>query len=443
VHSSSSQNSAEKSKSSSVSANDFVKTTIPCEVTETAQGWVLYDGECPLCTNAARRFDGLLHRHHFNLAPLQAAWARQRLGLKAGEPLMEMKLLAEDGRIFGGADALVQIARRIRWAWPLFVLAQIPGAMILLRAIYRRVAANRQCLSGDCRVTRTNSPGKFLPLIFLPLITLLFANKMPAWVFMWAFAFALYAGCKWLTFSMARQKSSGANTVRALGYLLAWPGMDAAGFLNDGAKIAKPRPGEWVFAVAKIISGVAVVWFGVRLVLPVNPLLAGWVGMIGIMFILHFGLFHLLSIAWRMAGVNATPVMRDPALAGSLAEFWGRRWNTAFHELVRRFTFRPLAKRAGVTVATLVVFLLSGLVHELCISLPARGGYGLPTAYFLIQGLGVVAEHTTFARWLGLQRGVRGWLFTLFVTVAPAFWLFNPTFIRNVILPMLHAIGAT
>jgi hypothetical protein len=41
-----------------------------------------------------------------------------------------------------------------------------------------------------------------------------------------------------------------------------------------------------------------------------------------------------------------------------------------------------------------------------------------------------------------LGRGGRGWLFTFIVTAAPAFWLFHPSFIRNVILPMLHAIGA-
>jgi alginate O-acetyltransferase complex protein AlgI len=98
---------------------------------------------------------------------------------------------------------------------------------------------------------------------------------------------------------------------------------------------------------------------------------------------------------------------------------------------------------AGPTGATLLVFFVSGVIHELVISLPARGGYGLPTGYFLIQGLGVIGEHTPFGRQLGLGRGLRGWLFTLFVTVGPAFSLFHPPFVRNVILPMLEAIGAT
>lgn len=74
--------------------------------------------------------------------------------------------------------------------------------------------------------------------------------------------------------------------------------------------------------------------------------------------------------------------MRQPARACSLAEFWGRRWNTAFHELVHRYTFRPLLRKASARPALLLVFLLSGLVYELVISFPARGGYGLPTGYF-------------------------------------------------------------
>jgi hypothetical protein len=44
----------------------------------------------------------------------------------------------------------VQIAKTVWWLWPLFAFAQLPGAMILLRANYRWVAANRYCLSGVC-----------------------------------------------------------------------------------------------------------------------------------------------------------------------------------------------------------------------------------------------------------------------------------------------------
>jgi hypothetical protein len=66
----------------------------------------------------------------------------------------------------------------------------------------------------------------------------------------------------------------------------------------------------------------------------------------------------------------------------------------------------------------------------------------LPTAYFFIQGLGLIFERTAAGQRLGLGRGWRGWLFATVCTAGPAYWLFHPVFVHNVILPMLHAIGA-
>jgi predicted metal-dependent hydrolase/predicted DCC family thiol-disulfide oxidoreductase YuxK len=115
-------------------------------------GWIFYDGECQFCINNIRRHEKLLRRHGFEPETLQTPWVRERLGLKPDSELTEMKLLSADGKIYGGADALLQIARRIWWAWPLFALAKIPGMIFPLRAIYRRVAANRHCLGGKCKL---------------------------------------------------------------------------------------------------------------------------------------------------------------------------------------------------------------------------------------------------------------------------------------------------
>ena len=95
-----------------------------------------------------------------------------------------------------------------------------------------------------------------------------------------------------------------------------------------------------------------------------------------------------------------------------------------------------------MALAVLGVFFVSGLVHEFVITLPARSGYGLPTAYFLLQGFGLVLERSALGRRLGLGAGIRGRVFAIIVAAAPAYWLFPPVFVRNVILPMLEAIGA-
>ena len=78
-----------------------------------------------------------------------------------------------------------------------------------------------------------------------------------------------------------------------------------------------------------------------------HDLLRGWVGMVGIVFVLHFGIFHLLSLAWQTLGVSAKPIMDWPIKATSVSEFWGQRWNLAFRDLTHRFLFRPLTARFG------------------------------------------------------------------------------------------------
>jgi alginate O-acetyltransferase complex protein AlgI len=264
---------------------------------------------------------------------------------------------------------------------------------------------------------------------------------MAPWILMWTTAGSLYAGCKWLSYRDARVRGVGGHG-RSAAYLFLWPGMDADAFLSGAERVTRPEASEWLAAVLKTLFGAGLTWFGARTLLPDRTLLAGWVAMTGLIFVLHFGTFHLLSLVWRASGVNAAPLMKNPMRAESLADFWGRRWNTAFHVLADRFAFRPLRSRVGAAGATIGAFAASGLIHELVISVPAGGGYGLPTAYFLVQGLAVCAERSRAGRRLGLAHGWRGRLFAMASAAGPAFWLFPPVFVRNIVLPMLAAMGA-
>lgn len=264
---------------------------------------------------------------------------------------------------------------------------------------------------------------------------------MPRWIVMWTTAFLLYAACKALTLVQAPRRSLTASWTRTVGYLVFWPGMDAEAFLARTDRPAIPAPSDWLSAAGRTAAGILLFWLAARGAFAIHPLLAGWIGMTGVILTLHFGTFDLISLAWRRAGVNAIPVMRHPLRSTSLGEFWGRRWNTAFHELANRFSFKPLRSHVGVPAAALLVFLISGAIHELVISVPAGGGYGLPTAYFGLQGLAVLGERSTVAQAFGLGHGWRGRTFAVVVAAGPAFWLFPPVFIRRVILPMLASVG--
>ena len=151
-----------------------------------------------------------------------------------------------------------------------------------------------------------------MTILILPAIALLLAPSLPRWGFMWAMASALYASCKWLTFREAEVRVVAANRSRALGYLIAWPGMNATAFLRGTDRPGRPPASEWIVALLKTLVGATLTWVVARTALPNRPLLAGWLGMVGLVFVLHFGTFHLLSLAWRRLGVDAMPVMRDP-----------------------------------------------------------------------------------------------------------------------------------
>lgn len=281
----------------------------------------------------------------------------------------------------------------------------------------------------------------WLPLLLLPVTVVTLQSRIAPWVFMWTLSAGIFIGCKWLTWRRAWLNGVRPGAIRSLAYFFGWPGMDAGTFLRGRSEIPKPSKSQWLFAATKTLAGVALVLFAARNPFNRLPLLTGWLGMLGIILFLHFGLFALIALAWQSAGVNARPVMRSPILATSLAEFWSARWNTAFNALAHDLAFRPLLRKFGVARATLGVFLISGIVHDLVISLPARAGFGLPTGYFLVQGIAVLAERSVLGRRLGLGKGFRGWLFTMVCTAAPAFRLFHTAFVTNVILPMLHAVG--
>ncbi|MFN3149509.1 MBOAT family protein [Bremerella sp.] len=260
------------------------------------------------------------------------------------------------------------------------------------------------------------------------------------WVVMWSLAVAIYIGCKWLTWHFARQSDAGGKRVAE--YLVLWPGMDSEAFLHGRSEVAVPTLSEWLFAAGKMALGIVLLYGVLPWLSAERELLVGWTGMVGLIFVLHFGLFHLLSCWWRAHGVDAKSLMDWPIVSTSLGEFWGRRWNRAFRDLTFRYLFRPLTKRFGATWGLLAGFLMSGLVHDAVISIPAGGGYGGPTLFFVLQGIGMMVERSTPGRRVGLGSGAVGWLFTAACLVLPVAMLFHPPFVRNVMVPFLHVIGA-
>lgn len=266
------------------------------------------------------------------------------------------------------------------------------------------------------------------------------SRDLPGWIVMWSLAFAIY--CIFKMVSWQSRKRANVACWKQMAYLFAWPGMDADRFLNaENINVPRPSIQEWIFAFLKLCFGLTLLIGAVPELSAFDSDLVGWTGMIGIIFSLHFGLFHLLSLVWRSCGLQADPIMDWPIASQGLAEFWGRRWNRAFRDLTYRLLFRPLLPRLGPSGSLLAGFLISGLVHDLVISMPARGGFGGPVLFFITQGAGILVERSRIGKSVGLGRGISGRIFCIALLLLPVPLLFHRPFVCNVIVPFLKATG--
>lgn len=154
--------------------------------------------------------------------------------------------------------------------------------------------------------------------------------------------------------------------------------------------------------------------------------------------IVHFGLLDLAAAAWQSNGVAAEPLFCNPLRSTSLTEFWSRRWNVAFSEMTSVAIYRPLDQRFGTGPALFASFLFSGVLHELAISVPAQGGYGLPFLYFAMHG-GLVAFERRENRNGAINEAPPSShrLRTLAALILPLPLLFHPPFLRAVVWPLV------
>lgn len=117
-----------------------------------ARGWLFFDGECGFCIRLARRLEPILLRRGMAVAPLQDPRVEALLGIRGTQLLRELRFLWTDGTQYGGAAAVVAVAREIWWGRPLVWFSNVPGGMNLLRRGYRWVSAQRSCHADQCIV---------------------------------------------------------------------------------------------------------------------------------------------------------------------------------------------------------------------------------------------------------------------------------------------------
>ena len=264
----------------------------------------------------------------------------------------------------------------------------------------------------------------------LPVIGLLLASAVIAmiafectvpWERMWLLCIAVYLLAKCADIPDQNKAA----------YVFLWPGFDAAAFARRPSKeLPLVRKG-----LVNLMIGTLMIW-GVARQFE-TAFAATWVAMTGFILMCHCGAFTLLAAFWRANGRDVMPLMQAPLLTASVTEFWGRRWNHAFRDVAHSILFKPVTRRSGAVAGMWAVFLASGLVHEVVVSVPAGAGYGGPTLYFLLQALGMGLERGCPIK-PGLFWRLRAWVFLLL----PLPLLFHTPFVMNVCHPFFQAIGA-
>ncbi|HAV61550.1 MAG TPA: hypothetical protein DCY13_04195, partial [Verrucomicrobiales bacterium] len=207
-------------------------------------GRVFFDAHCGLCRGLRHRFGSVFTTRGWRFEPLQDVIRTGEFAIPADEFHREMKLLAADGRWSGGADAWIVLLKSVWWLRPVGVLLQLPVIHGLTARAYAHLASRRHCVinlpgqSGAKAVAREGrikgAPGRprlpltaFIPLAVLPALALVAKPALEPWVFMWVLAFAIFSGCKWLTWQDARTRGVPYSAGVSALYLACWTGMNA------------------------------------------------------------------------------------------------------------------------------------------------------------------------------------------------------------------------
>ena len=227
-----------------------------------------------------------------------------------------------------------------------------------------------------------------LPRVVVWLVTLIayavmhFASiDQPALLRMVLLCCVLMAGMKWVVYSEWRRR--GGEILpwgRWMCFATLWFGMEPMAWTGKRRILQWKTDAYWGGGCC-VVGGILVFLMSSYEVTMLIPLfIAMSIGF-------HFGALRLLAAFWRWNGFAVRALFRNPFMTRGFGDFWGKRWNLAYSQMMARAVKRPIQQKYGAKVALFSVFMISGLLHELAITVPVQAGYGLPTGFFLVQGI--------------------------------------------------------
>lgn len=112
---------------------------------------LLFDGECRFCSKGARQLRTLTNGEVELLSFRDDGVLERFPGISFDAAMKAMQFIRADGRVFSGAEGIVQAMRRRWFGKPAFAY-YVPGIKHAADAIYGVVARNRMKIAGrECK----------------------------------------------------------------------------------------------------------------------------------------------------------------------------------------------------------------------------------------------------------------------------------------------------
>lgn len=144
----------------------------------------------------------------------------------------------------------------------------------------------------------------------------------------------------------------------------------------------------------------------------------------------HFGALRVLKGVLRAAGFPVRTLFPNVLETRGIGDFWSRRWNVGYSQMMQRLVGRPVEALTGANTGVIAIFVASGVLHELAITLPVSSGFGMPTLYFTLHGF--------LTLWEKRRGRPFGRIPALLAVVLPLGLLFPSAFQREVIARCLN-----
>jgi len=174
------------------------------------------------------------------------------------------------------------------------------------------------------------------------------------------------------------------------------------GFLLNPTSVVQRKLGEGrrpprasdlrrlLLALAGAAAGGSLVGLLFRVDWPRYPFAAEHSAKVIAFFLALIPFLGAVTSSWRLVGGRGRDFMDNPFAARTPADFW-RRYNRPAQEFFREDVFKPLGGPRWPLRVALATFLVSALLHEYAFDMGAGRIQGYQSAFFLIQGVGVVA----------------------------------------------------